>query len=509
MKPTTAAFSLLLTPLGVFAQGVQVSSSTATLNHPVAVSVSTSTPVLTQSISTHTLATPPLATTNLKTSSSTALIGMPAISSNTAQEQIPQVSTIPLDGVSQAKADYQEGLSDFKNGQDSAGREKMADAFSIVISRFHDPGLPKILAPDFDDMLKKIRVSITSETEHIPINPNDPNVQKMIDLYLRRPKATEAALSKSGMYRDMIMSALKKKGLPPELFYLVMAESEFKDNALSRSGAAGLWQFMPGTAVKYGLKVTYWEDERYEPAKETMAAIHYLSDLHRWFGDWALALAAYNRGEGGLGYEMKMSRALNFGTLSSRGALPTQTNFYVPKFEACVLIGENPAKYGFHPQYASPNSYDTVTIPHALDLGIAARCAQTTESALRQLNPELRAWCTPENKSGFTLKIPQGTEKSFETALAQVKDWNPGPTMLRYRIRRGDILGKIARRYHTSISNLIKINHIRSVRTLRPGQIILIQPGIRRKTRIRRLARRRHRQSRLHHRIKKRKKARG
>ena len=508
MKPTTFVFSLLLTPLGALAQGVKISTPTA-LAHPPAAAISTNAPAQIQTASTPAPAAPLVSPAPPKISSSTAILRTPALSSATAQGQAPQVSTIPLDGVSQAKADYQEGLSDFKNGQDSAGREKMADAFSIVISRFHDTGLPKILAPDFDDMLKKIRVSITSETEHIAINPNDPNVQKMIDLYLRRPKATEAALSKSGMYRDMIMSALKKKGLPPELFYLVMAESEFKDNALSRSGAAGLWQFMPGTAVKYGLKVTYWEDERYDPEKETMAAIHYLSDLHRWFGDWALALAAYNRGEGGLGYEMKMSRALNFGTLSSRGALPTQTNFYVPKFEACVLIGENPEKYGFHPQYASPEPYDTVTIPHALDLGIAAHCAKTSESALRQLNPELRAWCTPENKAGFMLKLPQGTAKSFETALAQIKDWNPGPTMLRYRIRRGDILGKIARRYHTTISNLIKINHIRSVRTLRPGQIILIQPGIRRKTRIRRLARRRHRQSRLRHRIKKRKRARG
>ncbi len=507
MKPTISILSLLLAPLCAFAQGVKLSTPTAA-TPPLAVSASTSTTSVSKAVA------PPNAfphnhTVGIVPTSSTAILRTPALSSTTAQGQVPQVSTIPLDGVSQAKADYQEGLADFKSGQDSAGREKMADAFSIVISRFHDPMLPKVLAPDFDDMLKKIRVSITSATEHIAINPNDPKVQQMIQLYLRRPKATEAALSKSGMYRDMMMSALKKKGLPPELFYLVMAESEFKDNALSRSGAAGLWQFMPGTAVKYGLKVTYWEDERYEPEKETMAAIHYLSDLHRWFGDWALALAAYNRGEGGLGYEMKMSRSLNFGSLSSRGALPTQTNFYVPKFEACVLIGKNPEKYGFHPHYASPEPYDTVTLPHALDLGIAARCAETTESALRQLNPELRAWCTPEHKAGFALNLPKGEAKNFETALAQVKDWNPGPTMLRYRIRRGDILGKIARRYHTTISSLIKINHIRSVRTLKPGRIILIQPGIRRRARVRRLARRRHRQSRLYHHTKKIKRARG
>jgi hypothetical protein len=505
MKRSIAVLSLF-TPLSAFAQGVNVSTPTAPAR-PLPVAISTSTQAQTQIVSTHTLNVSLISPATPKISSSTAIVQAPAISSATAQKQVSQPAPIPLDGISQAKLDYQEGLIDFKNGQDNAGREKMADAFSIVISRFREPGLPRILAPDFDRMLKKIQVSITSNTEHIAINPNDPKVQQMIQLYLRRPKATEAALSRSGMYRDMIMSALKKKGLPPELFYLVMAESEFKDDALSRSGAAGLWQFMPGTAVKYGLKVSYWEDDRYDPQKETMAAIHYLSDLRRWFGDWALALAAYNRGEGGLGYEMKMSRSLNFGTLSSRGALPTQTNFYVPKFEACVLIGENPEKYGFHPQYAHPAAFDTVTIPHALDLGIAARCAQTSESVLRQLNPELRAWCTPEKKSGFTLKIPKGSAKNFETALAQVKDWNPGPTMLRYRIRRGDILGKIARRYHTTISSLIKINHIRRVRSLKPGRTILIRPGIRR-VHVRRLARRKHRQSRLA-RSKKRKKVRG
>ncbi|MDE2314652.1 MAG: transglycosylase SLT domain-containing protein, partial [Elusimicrobia bacterium] len=307
---------------------------------------------------------------------------------------------------------------------------------------------------------------------------SNPIVQRFIQIYTqRRPRSVEEALSRSGLYRDMILKALKKKGLPPQLLYLVMTESEFKYDALSRSGAAGLWQFMPGTARKYGLKVTYWNDERYLPEKETQAAVNYLYDLYQWFGDWDLALAAYNRGAGGLGQDMLESRSLSFSTLSHRDALPMQTHFYVPKFEACVLIGENPAKYGLHPHYETPEAYDTAVLPRALDLDIAARCAGTTMAVIRRLNPELRAWCTPKDAPNFALRIPWGTKDAFEAALAKVKDWNPGPTLIRYRVRPGDFLGRIARLHHTTVRSIIETNKIRHPRLIRPGMVLLIRPG--------------------------------
>ncbi|MDE1976643.1 MAG: transglycosylase SLT domain-containing protein, partial [Elusimicrobia bacterium] len=335
-------------------------------------------------------------------------------------------------------------------------------------------------APDLDVSPEALVVSTATavKMQPIPLDPSNPIVQRFIQIYTqRRPRSVEEALSRSGLYRDMILKALKKKGLPPQLLYLVMTESEFKYDALSRSGAAGLWQFMPGTARKYGLKVTYWNDERYLPEKETQAAVNYLYDLYQWFGDWDLALAAYNRGAGGLGQDMLASRSLSFSTLSSRDALPMQTHFYVPKFEACVLIGENPAKYGLHPHYETPEAYDTAVLPRALDLDIAARCAGTTMAVIRRLNPELRAWCTPKDAPNFALRIPWGTKDAFEAALAKVKDWNPGPTLIRYRVRPGDFLGRIARLHHTTVRSIIETNKIRHPRLIRPGMVLLIRPG--------------------------------
>ncbi|MHB2025754.1 MAG: lytic transglycosylase domain-containing protein [Elusimicrobiota bacterium] len=450
------------------------------------------------------------------------------------------VSTSPEDDVDvdgdliNAEAAYEAGLDAFGAGDVLRGRAELKKAFGVVISHLDDAALPQSLHAEFESMLYKLHASNQArgggeplpdtgptldpapdlnassqalidapqfaassapiDMQDISIDPKNPVVQKFIAIYAqRRPRATEQALSRSGLYRDMILNDLKKEGLPSELLYLVMTESAFHYDAVSPSGAVGLWQFMPGTARKYGLKVTYWDDERYLPEKETLAAVRYLRDLYQWFGDWNLALAAYNRGEGGLGQDMKYSRSLNFDALSKRGALPRQTDFYVPNFQASVLIGENPERYGLHPKYETPDPSDLVVLPRALDLDIAARCAGTTQDVIHRLNPELRAWSTPKDDPNFTLRIPQGTKAAFTAALAGVKDWNPGPTLIRYRVRPGDSLDRIARRNNTTVREILKTNKIRRPRLIHPGRLLLIRPGRRR---IRRPAH--HRRTRRH-----------
>ncbi len=458
----------------------------------------------------------------------------PANSSAPAAAAVISISTQDLElsaempnldqELKEAEQDYEAGLQDFKSSQPARGRTEMARAFGLLVSNLDDPSLPDFLHSEFAGMIYKIRnwdelreagdaapdlevspealglgPSAVVKMQPIPIDPSNPIVQKFIQIYTqRRPRSVEDALGRSGLYRGMILAALKKKGLPPELLYLVMTESEFKYDALSRSGAAGLWQFMPGTARKYGLKVSYWEDQRYLPEKETQAAVNYLYDLYQWFGDWDLALAAYNRGEGGLGQDMQFSRSVSFDALSNRDALPMQTHLYVPKFEACALIGENPEKYGLNPRYLTPEAYDTVVLSRALDLDIAARCAGTSVQAIRRLNPELRAWCTPKDEPNFTLRIPKGTRNSFTAALAKVKDWNPGPMLVRYRVRAGDFLGRIARLNHTTVRSILETNKIRHPRLIRPGMVLLIKPGhpgssSHRRRRYKRRIRRRHR----------------
>jgi membrane-bound lytic murein transglycosylase D len=314
----------------------------------------------------------------------------------------------------------------------------------------------------------------------IPLDPDNPLVRKYVGLYTgHRRKNMEQALARLAVHRDMILRQLQEAGLPRELLYLPIAESEVKNTATSRAGAVGLWQIMPGTGRRSGLKVNYWLDERRDPEKSTRAALKYLKDLHAWFDDWHLALAAYNRGEYGIERDMSFSRSPDFEALARRGALPGETQHYVPKFMACVIIAENAETYGFRPEPSAPIVVDEVTVSKPLDLKVAADCAGTTEEVLKELNPALRLWCTPKNEPLFALRIPAGAKDRFVAALARVKEWTPSRGEIKYRVKKGDMLGNIARRYKTTVTAIQRANDIRDPRTIRPGRTLIIRPGSR------------------------------
>jgi membrane-bound lytic murein transglycosylase D len=417
-----------------------------------------------------------------------------------------------LEELQEAEKAYEKAIELYQAGNPLEGRGYLKQAFAILATAIEDDKLPVELHTDFLSMLEKARTwepgpddessvedssleaaAIELETTEattkalprpkvrkhvIKVNPDNELTKKYIRLYTgKRSKATEQALARSGRYRDMIHKALRKEGVPPEMFWLVMTESEYKVHAVSRSGAGGLWQFMPFTARRYGLEVSYWVDERFLPEKATIAALRYLKDLYQWFGDWHLAMAAYNRGENGIGRDLQFSRSTDFGTLSKRRALPRETHNYVPKWMAGVLIGENPKAYGLNVVYEKPEPYDTVTLPKALDLNIAAKAAGVQRKDIQRLNPHVRAWCTPKNSANFKFRIPVGSKSQFLAYLANVKDWNPGPELVRYKVRRGDFLGKIARRYRTSVRSIMRLNRIRNPRHLRVGQKLKIKPG--------------------------------
>lgn len=404
---------------------------------------------------------------------------------------------------------YDEALALFKEGKSRQGNSRLRKAFAELAYILAREEFYEDARSDFEsivDKLKAIENAKTSESSSllevpeeelavatatpavmpkfakmytITVDPANALTQKFLGFYTseRRREVVAKALARSGRYREMILNELKNEGLPSELFYLVMVESEFNAKAYSRAGAAGLWQLMPATARKLGLKVNYWLDERFDPQKSTKAALRYLKELYHWFDDWHLALAAYNRGEHGIGRDLQYTRATDFTEVAAAQAPPMETRHFVPKFMACVLLGENPRDYGFYPRYETPEPYEEVAIDKPLDLKIAAQCAGANEETLRRLNPAVRAWCTPKGHPNFILRVPAGSRQSFLQNLAQVKDWNPRPDVLRYRVQRGDALSVIARRYKTTVAQIKQENNLSNTRFIRAGQVLRIRPG--------------------------------
>ena len=313
----------------------------------------------------------------------------------------------------------------------------------------------------------------------IPIDIENSLAKKYISLYTKgkRRKAIAEALERSGRYREMIFGVLEEYDLPRELVYLPVVESLYKVSAYSRARAVGLWQLMETPARSLGLVINYWIDERRDPEKSTRAALKFLKDLHAWFNDWHLALAAYNRGQSGIGRDLKFSKSVDFNQLVERKALPKETENFVPKFMACVSIGENYQDYGFPLNFEEPLSYDEVVLDKVIDLEVIAKCVGTTEAKIKKLNPALRVWCTPKNYPNFKLKLPPGTEEKFFTNIVKVKDLTPGRGFIRYKVKRGDVLGRIARKYYTTVYAIKRDNRIRNINRIRLGQLLIIRPG--------------------------------
>jgi len=290
----------------------------------------------------------------------------------------------------------------------------------------------------------------------------------------------ERSLKRSGKYMPMIKEELSKAGVPEDLAYLVIIESGFSPKATSYARARGLWQFMPSTGRRYGLKMNYWVDERCDPEKSTKAAIRYMSDLYDEFTSWKLVLASYNGGEGRIRRAVQHCGTTDFWDIASSDRIHRQTKEYVPRFMAATIIAKYPEKFGFYIDYADPVKYDEVTVRGWLDLKAAAKCAGTNYSTLKALNPELRRWCTPPTYPKYTLKIPKGRSDAFWVGYKKLP-MRQRSRMVTHRIRYGQTLSSIARRYGSSVKSIMAANGLRTTR-IRAGRKLMI-PVLAKKTR--------------------------
>ncbi|MFI5214069.1 MAG: LysM peptidoglycan-binding domain-containing protein [Gemmatimonadales bacterium] len=310
-------------------------------------------------------------------------------------------------------------------------------------------------------------------------------VQYWVDFFSGRARwHMERYLERLGRYDSIIRGELAAAGMPRDMIYLAMIESGFNQNARSRVGAVGLWQFMPSTARRYGLTVDAWVDERRDPFIATGAAVRFLSELNSRFGSWYLAAAAYDAGPG------KIQKGLDrgdYGALSGNDAyfamseghfLRRETRDYVPKLIAAALIAKDPTHYGFTDlERWSPLRYDSVDVDYSVGLNVVARLAGASRDDLEEMNPGYFRGVTPPDRTSW-VRIPRGTRDSVVARLA-VLPAKDRVTLVAHIVSRGETLSKIALQYGVRIDDIKAANHLHSTRLARGQRLVIPTSGSR------------------------------
>jgi membrane-bound lytic murein transglycosylase D len=248
----------------------------------------------------------------------------------------------------------------------------------------------------------------------VPIQMNKQVRAYLVYFSTERKAVITRYLARSTRYLPMIKEVFQEAGLPEDLAYLAMIESGFNNKAYSPAAASGMWQFIKGTGLRYGLTIDSYVDERRDPEKATRAAAQYLLDLYKQFGSWYLAAASYNCGEGRVQRELNQSNHKNFWELSANMCLPNETKNYVPQMIAATIIAKNPEKFGFkNVPYLPPVKYEKVPIHETTSLTAAAVAVNVPSEEVAALNPELLRGITPPDTPSYTLNLPPNSKELF------------------------------------------------------------------------------------------------
>lgn len=338
--------------------------------------------------------------------------------------------------------------------------------------------IPPLTFPLDPALRAQVEAELNSLTHDLPLEVNE-QVLSVLD-YFQRPrghKIIEVGLQRSGRYRDLISSILEEEGVPRDLIFLAQAESAFQPNARSRARAVGIWQFMSFRAREYGLEVNWWVDERRDPIRSTRAAAKHLRDLYEQFGDWYLALAAYNCGPNCV--QKALNRAggsADYWTLAQKRYLPRETRNYVPIILAMALVGKDPGRYGFDVDPAPPLQFEMVKVSKPTDLRPIAEVIGVDVDVLREMNPQVLRGVTPPDHDNFELYVPVGSAEKLAAELPQLPE-SERVYWQQYRVRRGDTLSHIASRYDTTVYAISQANRMSVRSTIYPGQVLVIPAG--------------------------------
>lgn len=318
-----------------------------------------------------------------------------------------------------------------------------------------------ITTPANPNVAAKAEAELKTTVSDLPLVMND-YVASYVDFFENSPKGhgtIVASLERMGRYKDMIQKVLREEGVPQDLIYQAFAESGFRPQAVNpRSGAAGMWQFMPwGT---YGLEHTAWYDERFDPIKATHAYAREIKKMYDQLGDWYLAMAAYDWGPGNIQKAVQRTGYADFWELYRRNNLPQETKNYVPVFLAVTLMAKNPKQYGLEDITPDPPLVtDTVTTNYAVDLRLVSDIVNAPVQEIEALNPSLLRMSTPPEES-FDLHLPAGTSDVFQRDIAEIpiekrRYWRF------HTVEEGDTLASLARTWHVSASELAFVNQLK------------------------------------------------
>src|SRR5579863_2384477 len=422
--------------------------------------------------------------------------------------------------IAQVENEYQLGQDNYKAGHLEAAKENFDRAFNLLFGSSLDLRSDERLEQEFDRVLDGINGFelqalqegdgfTEQKSEPAPIDeanevtfPVDPNLKAKaeaevkathsdlplmmtdpvagyISYFSTRGRGTlERALARSGRYQEMIQRVLKEEGVPQDLIYLAQAESGFHPLALSRAGARGMWQFMASRASGYGLERDWWVDERQDPEKSTRAAAHHLKDLYSEFGDWYLAMAAYNSGPGTVQNAVKRTGYADYWQLYKRNVLPKETRNYVPIILAVTIMAKNPEQYGLDKVVTEkPVPYDSLKIDYPVDLRLVAECVDASASTLQDLNPSLLRLTTPKDRE-FELHLPVGTKDHYLSSITAI------PPDMRvwwryHKVAPGDTLSSVAHAFRTTPQAIVQANGLDGDQNLRAESelIIPVAPG--------------------------------
>ncbi len=346
---------------------------------------------------------------------------------------------------------------------------------SLVSPHFEEIDDLNLFAIQVDPHLRELAGQDLLNTRFdIPVVLND-DVLRLLNFYQNRGREImEQGLKRSGMYVPLFREIFREEGVPLDLVYMAHVESHFKPNAYSRAKARGLWQFMLGTGKMYGLRQDWWIDERSDIVKSTHAAAQHLRDLYERFGDWHLAMAAYNVGSRRIDrVHRRYGKTLDYWAMVKRRMLPRETRSFVPSILAAVIIFRNPERYGFWVEPDPPLQFETIDLDEQVDLRVVAEEIDVQVADLFALNPELRRGITPFHDDDYKLKVPLGKADLLKKRLANLpKDRKV--QVRHHKVKRGETLGLIAQRYRSSVTAIAQVNRIRNVHRLREGQDLLI-----------------------------------